>query len=216
MGIALIFNGTSDSDQSDTLSTSELESRQASVVAGVTVLLTADLPVVEALIDIYECAKGNCNPAVLVAPGPVTLYSKLDDIDAPRTSLSQMQKLDQLARDNKCSITICGGFAETALGIENRRIAYELNPDQTVGPVPDWRNTGNPKGDDLDYWTPFGVALPNSIRDGLEEIFGIPPRDNYNKFPGNYLNLPPGSLTFPGNGTAIRKVAPWQKEFNWE
>lgn len=129
-----------------------------------------------------------------------------------------MQKLDQLARDNKCSITICGGYAETALGIENRAIAFELRPGETIdGVIPWWRNTGVPKGADLDYWTPFGTVLPKSVQEGLIEIFGKPPKmENWNmKNPYNMFNVPYGSLTFYGNGTATRKVATWQKPVNW-
>ncbi|MEW6085786.1 MAG: RHS repeat-associated core domain-containing protein [Chloroflexota bacterium] len=217
-GIFFIFNGTSDSDQSNVLSPSELESRQSSVELGVALIVTAlsiKVPGIGEVSDIYECAKGNCNPAVL-APGPVTLYSKLDDVDAPRMSLSQMQKLDQLAQDNNCSITICGGYAETALGIENRTIAFNLAPGQTRGPVPWWRNNGEPTGKDLDFWTPFGNSLPKPVQDGLAEIFGIPPKDNWNiKNLYNMFNTPYGSLTFTGNGSATRKLAEWQKPYNW-
>jgi hypothetical protein len=181
----------------------------------ITTRLAIKSPFVEMLANIYDCVNGYCDPNLMI-PGSMAVYSKLDKIDAPNLSLSQAQKLNRLARENNCSITICGGFAETSLGIENRRIAYDLDRGQTVGPVPDWRNTGIPQGKDLDYWTPFGVKLPKPVRDGLEEIFGIRPGDNYNNYPGNKFSVPPGSLTFPGNGTAIRTIAPWQKKFNWE
>jgi RHS repeat-associated protein len=216
VGLFFIVNSMSDTPQN--LSPQEIEARQNSFYFGVG-LLSTSLSVkslaVEALSNTYDCINGYCDPNIML-PGSTAVYSKLNHIDAPNLSLSQAQKLDRLARENNCSITICGGFAETSLGIENRRVAYLLDPNKTVGPVPDWRNTGIPKRKDLDYWTPFGVELPKPVRDGLEEIFGIPPRDNYNKYPGNKFSLPPGSLTFPGNGTAIRKIAPWQKKINWE
>lgn len=82
--------------------------------------------------------------------------------------------------------------------------------------MPAWRNTGPPVGNDLDYWTIIGTSLPKPVKDGLTEIFGIPPRDNYNtKNLYNLFNTPYGSLTFYGNGTATRKIATWQKPINW-
>jgi len=219
IGSFFIFNGTSDSYQPN-LSAEELQSRETSVYLGVAITLTGlsiKSKLVEAAANIYDCATGGyCGPEMAL-PGSYVQYSKLDDIDAPRLTLAQRIKINQLAQDNNCSITICGGYAETTLGIENRTIGFQLAPRERIGPIPKWRNTGAPQGLDLDICTPIGSSLPKAVRDGLTEIIGIPPKDNYNtKSFGNLLFFPPGSLTFPGNGTAVHKLAPWQKKFDWK
>jgi hypothetical protein len=202
------------------LSPAEVENRKDSAILGGIFILSAlalNSPIFEALANTIDCAAGYCDPNLMFLPGSATLYSNLDNIDAPRLSPLQRQQIDNLANDYDCSITICGGFVETASGIENRAIAFNLAPGQTIGPVPDWRNTGPPIGKDLDYWTLFGTDLPTPVKDQHKEIFGIPPKDNYNmsNIPYNLFNIPPGSLTFHGNGTATRKYAPWQKPYNW-
>jgi hypothetical protein len=214
-----IFNGTSDSYQPN-LSPEELEQRQNSVELGVALQVSVSSiqsPVVEVLSNIYDCVSGAyCGPE-LASPGSTTLYSRLDDVDAPRLTPSQIQRIDELAYDNNCSITICGGFAETAAGIENRTIAFRLKPGEEIGPVASWRNTGPPLGEDLDYWTVIGSSLPESVRDGLTEIIGKPPTDNYNtKSLYNLIFPPRGSLTFNGDGTAFRNFAKWQKLYDWK
>jgi RHS repeat-associated protein len=217
VGMFFIFNGTNDSYQPN-LTPADEESRQTSLAIGISLLAIAN-PAVEIASNTIDCLSGTfCDPQLSALPGSATLYPKLDDIDAPRLSLWQRQQIDKLARENNCSITICGGFAETAAGIENRTIASQLAPLYTeIGPVPAWRNSGPPTGKDLDYWTIIGTDLPQPIKDGLTEIIGIPPKDNYNmsNIPHNLFNIPPGSLTFHGNGISTRKLAPWQRPYDW-
>ena len=127
---------------------------------------------------------------------------------------TQIEGVNSLAKTSGCVIHICGGYAENAVGIRNRTIAYDRAPGQAIGPVPEWRNQHLPSGRDLDYWTSWGTDLPDSVKVGLSEQFPGLRIDNYNaKYPE--LLLPPGAVTFTGRGQPVRNTAPWQRPYNW-
>jgi hypothetical protein len=179
-------------------------------------LLAATNPTANWLVNFNDCLTGNfCDPASLMSGSGPSGVNSADDADLPQLSSEQIKGIDNLARENGCTITICGGFAENAAGIENRAIAFETNPGQAVGPVPGWRNTGVPAGKDLDFWTPRGTDLPTPAKTGLSNLFPGIGVDNYNsRYPG--LLLPPGSVTFTGRGAPVRNTAPWQKPYKWD
>lgn len=79
-GAFFIFNGTSDSYQPN-LSNAELESRQSSVELGTALVVTAysiQVPIVEALSNIYDCATGYCDPNLMM-PGSASVYAHSAD-----------------------------------------------------------------------------------------------------------------------------------------
>jgi hypothetical protein len=128
----------------------------------------------------------------------------------------QLRELDDIATPD-CPITICGGFAENAMGLKNRKYAETLNIEGDVYlngelVIPEWRNTGYPAGRDVDYWTPPGSTFENDIEAKLGKIFNTIDVDNYNN---RWRNIPDGSVTFWGNGTYTRKPGRWQKYIEW-
>jgi hypothetical protein len=141
-----------------------------------------------------------------------------------RLSPEQVRQLRRMAKQG--DITVVGGWAETRVGLENRRLAMAISEGERVSvpgvdsgvEVPWWRNTGLPGGKDLDIWTPRPTAkptdLPRAIRMQLAEIFGVDVGtiDNYNAYADWRGSTPPwGSITFHSDGTVTRVPAPWQE-----
>jgi hypothetical protein len=88
VGAFLFFNGTNDSYQPN-LSAAELESRQFSVGAGTSLMLSGlsiQAPIVELVSNTYDCATGYCDLSLML-PGSSHTYADtaeeiLDDTDS--------------------------------------------------------------------------------------------------------------------------------------
>jgi RHS repeat-associated protein len=87
VGSFFIFNGTSDTYQPN-LSHAELQSRQASVELGISLIVTAyalKVPIVEVASNLFDCANGFCDPNLML-PGSAAGYANaaeevVDDAD---------------------------------------------------------------------------------------------------------------------------------------
>ena len=137
-------------------------------------------------------------------------------------SEQQLLQLSRIALENNCVFGICGGYAESPNGFRNRYYGVQFG--ENVGPFQGkfiFRNTGlSTFQSDLDYWTPPGTDLSESVkRQIIKTIFGpeVEPSsvrwDNYNTHPYP-IDGPEGSIIFK-DGTIFQKLGPWQLPFDW-
>ncbi len=139
----------------------------------------------------------------------------------------QLLRLRQISISNQCTFGICGGWAETPIGLRNRYYGIQYKGyNVSLKPFPEtpidftWRNTGMPTyARDLDIWTPNGVSLDQALLDDIANVIYGPNTpsntlliDNY--FDKGWMVEPPG-LIFKPDGTILQNLGPWQFPFNW-
>ena len=117
--------------------------------------------------------------------------------------------LRQLSKRTGESFTLCGGYGETEQGIYGRMAAEgitERGQPVPAIPVPAWRNTGAPKGRDVDLWQPVSPEVERGIRD----IFGFYGElDYYNAHHHWKGVMPPASRTYYPDGSVWQIPSYW-------